>query len=552
MNRSSITLSCLLLLVIALPNPGQIPITLSTTLPSSVNNSTLACFPPIPDQGQREACGNATGIGYAFTYEINAARNAAGSEKVNQYPFFHTFDFLNAGNETIEDTPGVYYRHFLPAWRIVRENGIPDVNDFGTSDLNSTRWLSGYDNYFRAMKNRVDKIDSFAITDTIGLRKLKQWLFDHGNGSSTGGIFVFTANIYGTQEVDIPSGPGAGKIMVKAWGSDQASFHAMAIVGYNDSVRYDFNRDGKFTNTIDISNTAGAMGADGRVTIADWEIGAFIAGNSWGTAAWDNGLCYAPYRTLVTSPQNGGLLSGNRVYYLTVKKSYMPRLALKINMTANLRNTIALSVGAAADQTATVPEKIRRFERQFTYSGGAYPLCGKGASASIEIGLDISDLLDSIGSVSPARFFLVVDSKGAAGIVDSLSLMDYTSGMVKQTKSPQVSKAILAGTMVSPTTTVVGVDYNSKSNGVTNNPFPSRQSGFGWRMKNSTMQISVPLNGRWRITLFTIQGKLCAERFAAADGGWINLPEHLPKGAYIVSARQSDDRLWTGMVNTLR
>lgn len=552
MNRSSSTLSCLLLLVIAIQNNGQIPITLSGTLPSSVNNSTLTCFPPIPDQGQREACGNATGIGYAFSYEINAARNAAGGQKANQYPFFHTFDFLNAGNETIEDTPGVYYRHFLPAWRIVRENGIPNVNDFGASDLNSTRWLSGYDNYFRAMQNRVDKIDSFAITDTVGLRKMKQWLYDHGNGSQPGGVLVFTANIYGTQEVAIPSGPGAGKIMVKSWGSDLSSFHAMAIVGYNDSVRYDFNGDGKFTNTIDISNAAGALGADGRVTMADWEIGAFIAGNSWGTAAWDNGLCYAPYRTLVASTGNGGLLNGNRVYYLAVKKSYAPRLALKINIKHNVRNTIALSVGVAAVQAAIVPEKIRRFDRQFTYSGGAFPLCGKGASASIEIGFDISDLLDSLGSDSLARFFLVVDSKGGTGTVDSLSLMDYTSGMLKQTKSAQVATPIRAGTAVSPATTYVSVDFRSTGSGVKDNPLPSRQLGYGWRMKNGTMQISVPQKGEWRISLFTIQGKLCAGCFAAAEGGWISLPGYLPKGVYIVHAWQSGDRGRTLMVNTLR
>jgi hypothetical protein len=552
MKRFHLFQVCLLLIFITARQHAQIPIALSGTLPSSVNNSTLACFPPIPDQGQREACGNATGIGYGFSYEINAARNASAGDRSNQYPYFFTFGFLNAGSETIEDTPHVYYRHFLPAWRIVRENGIPNVNDFGTTDLNSTRWLSGYDKYFRAMQNRVDKIDSFAVTDTSGLRKMKQWLFDHGNGSSIGGILIFTANIYSTQEVAIPSGPEAGKTMVKNWGSDLTSFHAMAIVGYNDSVRYDFNGDGKFTDNIDISNSSGALGADGKLTMADWEVGAFIAGNSWGTAAWDNGLCYAPYRTLVTSPQNGGLLNGNRVYFLTVKKSYAPRLALKINMTDNVRNTIALSVGVAADQAAVVPEKIRRFDRQFTYSGGAYPLCGKGASASIEIGFDVSDLLDSIGNVSPARFFLVIDSKEGTGTVDSLSLMDYTSGTLKQTKSAQVSTAIRAGTTASPATTCVGVDYRSTVNGVKSNPLPSMQNGFGSRFKNEILQIAVPLKGDWRVTLYTVQGKRYHERFAAAEGGWISFPGYLPKGAYIVSAKQSDGRGWTGMVNTLR
>jgi hypothetical protein len=545
-------LACLLLVFALSQNQAQIPIVLSGTLPSSVNNSTLACFPPIPDQGQREACGNATGIGYGFSYEINAARNAPGSDKANQYPFFHTFDFLNAGDETIEDTPNVYYRHFLPAWRIVRENGIPNVNDFGTSDLNSTRWLSGYDKYYRAMQNRVDKIDSFAVTDTGGLRKMKQWLKDHGNGSSIGGIFVFTANIYGTQEVAISSGPETGKTLVKAWGNDQTSLHAMAIAGYNDSVRYDFNGDGKSTNNLDISNDAGVKGADGKVTMADWEVGAFIAANSWGTAAWDNGLCYAAYRTLVISSLNGGLQSSGRVYFLTVKKTYTPRLALKINITANVRNTIALSIGAAADQAATVPAKVRRFDRQFTYSGGAFPLCGKGASASIEIGFDISDLLDSIGNVSIARFFLIVDSKGGTGTVDSLSLMDYTSGTLKQTKSTQVSVAILAGTAAAPAKTYVRADFISTANAVKPTGLQSEQAGFGWRMHNGTIRISVPLKGHGFITLIDLQGKICFEGTFEAGSEWTTLPFDLPKGIYFISARRSDGLALTGKVNTLR
>jgi hypothetical protein len=224
------------------PGSAQIPIQVSGTLPVSINNSTQTCFPPIVDQGQRESCGNATGIGYIFNYEINCARSLSGKEKANQYPFFHTYDFLNEGDE-MGDPDHDYFRHFLAAWKITQENGIPNVNDFGASDLSSTRWLSGYDKYYRAMQNRVDKIDSFAITDSTGLRKMKQWLKDHGNGSSVGGVFAFTANIYGTQEITVPSGVEVGKSMVKAWGSNQSSSHCMAIVGYNDSVHYDFNGD---------------------------------------------------------------------------------------------------------------------------------------------------------------------------------------------------------------------------------------------------------------------------------------------------------------------
>jgi hypothetical protein len=512
---------------------AQIPIQISGTPPSSINNSTATWFPPIVDQGARESCGNATGIGYIFNYEINAARNLSAKETANQYPYFHTYDFLNGGDETADPNHD-YYRHFLAAWKIVRENGIPKVTDFGTADLNSTRWLSGYDKYHRAMVNRVDKIDSFAIADTSGLRKMKQWLKDHGNGSSTGGIFAFTAYIYGNQEVLIPSGAESGKYYVKAWGNDPASGHCMAIVGYNDSVHYDFNGDGKFTNNIDLSNDAGVIKTtDGKITMADWEVGAFMVANSWGSAVWDNGISYAPYRSLFISPANGGILSGNRIYYLTVKNVYTPRLALKISITNTIRNAIALSVGVSVDPQATVPTVVRRFDRQFTYSGGAFPMCGKGASPSIEIGVDISDLLDSIPALSAGTFFLVVDSKGVTGTVDSLSLMDYTSGTLKQKKSAQTVVPINPGSATVPARTYIGVSTTLAD--VLNAPRTMGRDGYILHRSNGKRRLRLPLGGKSRISLYDLQGKQRFLMLSGAADRWIDLSPSLPVGSYILA-----------------
>ncbi|MBN1129561.1 MAG: hypothetical protein JXA71_11270, partial [Chitinispirillaceae bacterium] len=238
---------------------AQISITISGTLPYTIDNSTATWFPPVVSQ-QWESCGNAAGIGYIFNYEINAARGLSAKTAANLHPYFHTYDFLNNGDETREETLHVYYRHYLPAWKIVKENGIPNSTDFGTANLNSTAWLHGYDKYYRAMQNRVDKIDSLKMTGADALTKMKQWLKDHGNGSSNGGIFLLTGNIYCYVETTVPSGPEARKSFIKKWGwsTDPAdpglcrvSMHSMALVGYHDSVRCDFNGDGRFTNNED-------------------------------------------------------------------------------------------------------------------------------------------------------------------------------------------------------------------------------------------------------------------------------------------------------------
>ena len=429
------------------------------------------------------------------------------------------------------------YRMFIDAWKIGQENGIANLSDFGASNLTSTHWVSGYDRYFRIMQNRVDKIDSLNMTDTNSLRKMKQWLFDHGNGSSSGGLVIFTLYMYGSQETTIPSGVEAGKSFFKYWGTkaDMSSQHAMTIVGYNDSVRFDFNGDKKFTNNVDISNHEGKINStDGKIDMADWEIGAIFVANTWGTSWGDKGFAYAPYRSLFISYANGGTISNNRIYYMTVKKNYTPKMALKASITHSVRNAIALSVGAAPDPQATVPSKIRSFDRQFTYAGGAYPMCGKRASSSIEIGLDVSDLLDSIDGGTAARFFLVVDSKASGGIVDSLSLMDYSSGTLVQTKSSQTKVAIATGTALKPTRTYVGVAWNTV--GVSK---PSHGDGVRRFLQIKThkgmISLRVPDGGVKTVRLLNARGEQWSPVHYNGKGEWLSLKGAFPPAVCFVS-----------------
>jgi hypothetical protein len=516
---------------------AQIPIGVGGELPVSVNNATGAFFPLIFNQGGRESCAHAAGIGYVFTYEINAVRNVSGTVAGNNYPFFYTYDFLNDGSEQ-KGTE----RMFLDAWKIGRENGIANLLDFGESDLTSTRWVSGYERYFRTMQNRVEGIDSLEMVDTNSLRKMKQWLYDHGNGSTNGGLFLFNAFIYGAQETRVPSGVEAGKSFFKYWGTnhDSTSRHAMTIVGYNDSVRLDFNGDSKFTNTLDISDHDGNINArDGKADPADWEIGALIVANSWGASWGDNGFAYAPYRSMFIASLNGGILNNRRIYYITVKKDYKPKMALMASITDTLRNTIALAVGVSLDPQATVPSKIRSFEKQFTYAGGAYPMCGKGASPSIEVGLDVSDLLDSIGNGNRAAFFLVVDSKAKGGSIDSLSLMEYTSGPLTRTKSSRTNVALAPGSSLASARTCVGVAWQAA--GIAD---PGRRAPANQYIQIETrdgIRLRVP-GGVKKLAVLNAHGEQCPSVLYEQDGGWISVKGKLPPALYFVSVTMRNGR----------
>ncbi len=524
---------------------AQIPIAVGGTLPASVNNAANAHFPPIVDQGMRESCANASGIGYVFNYEINEARNVSGDVAENQYPFFYTYDFLNDGSER----KGTF-RMFLDAWNIGRENGIVNARDFGPNDLYSTLWVSGYDHYFQIMQNRVDKIDSMDMTDSASLVKMKQWLYDHGNGSVDGGLWQFTAYIYGSQPIRISSGVEAGRAFFKAWGTnfDTTSRHAMAIIGYNDSIRVDLNGDGKFSNSLDISSHDGIINQkDGKIDMADWEIGALKVVNSWGLSWGDNGFAYAPYRSLFISYRNGGISSSNRLYHITVKKDYKPKMALQISLTDNRRNTIALSVGVSSVPSASVPSIIRSFDRQFTYAGGEFPMCGNNAPSSIEIGLDVSDLIDSIGGAASATFFLVVDSKAAGGVVDSLSLMDYTSGALVQTKSSQTNVVIAAGSSTAPKRTCIGVKWNPTGVAGSEDRIVAGQL-LRIETKKGLTRISAPGKRIATIALVNAVGKRLGPIISSQWGEYAVCSGPDAPGVYFIEATLSDGRSMVGTV----
>ena len=136
--------------------------------------------------------------------------------------------------------------------------------------------MSGYDQYYSAMNNRISKVRSIYVGDEEGLLTLKHWLNDHLDGSETGGVASFIAcSPYGYHALP-PESPHSGEVVMTEWCGDPV--HGMTIVGYNDSIRYDYNEDGKFTNDIDLND-------DGIINMKDWEVGALKFANSYGISA---------------------------------------------------------------------------------------------------------------------------------------------------------------------------------------------------------------------------------------------------------------------------
>jgi len=389
------------------------------SLPAVVDNSKQPYFRPFQEQISLE-CGQLAAIAYNFTYEINYARNTPANVPDNQYPTHYTFNFMNGGF----GWSGVSYLHSL---EIARVNGHPNVVDYGgINNPDPSAWMTGYDKYYHGMFNKVDQIFQIKLATTEGLMVLKNWLDNHLNGEDVGGL----ASFYGDNPWNVttlPAGtPEGGKHVYLAFPG--IAGHANTIVGYNDSIRYDYNQDGQYTNDIDINN-------DGKIDLRDWEIGGlkFVDGYNGGINYADSGFCYLMYKALVDDGGSGGIWN-KAVHVITVKEDYQPKLTYKIKMRHTCRNTVKVTAGISTDIAATSPQYTMGFPI-FDYQGACQYMQGGWDPGNdvIEFGLDVTPLLGMINTGEPVRFFLLVDERdpyswGEGQLLD-WSVMDYSGSL---------------------------------------------------------------------------------------------------------------------------
>ena len=235
------------------------------------------------------------------------------------------------------------------------------------------------------------------VSEPEGLEIIKNWMYDHLEEDEVGGLVNFSAGVSGwTMDLLPPGTPEAGKNIIISW--DPSVNHAMTFAGYNDSIRYDYNNDGQFTNDIDIND-------DGIVNMKDWEIGALLMVNSWGTGWADEGKSYVMYRLLAELTEDGGIWS-NTVHVLKTRDFYFPYLTLKANINHTSRNKLKIMAGISSDSEATEPELLHEFPL-FNYQGGDFYMQGgySEEDKTIEIGLDITPLLSGSSRENRPGYF---------------------------------------------------------------------------------------------------------------------------------------------------
>lgn len=410
-------------------------IQMARELPSAVDNSTLPFMSPIYHQSALE-CGQSASIAYTFSYEINCRRGLPNTSNSRRYATHFAWNFCNGGASR-----GV---SFMDTWQVIRTAGTPTVAQWGGSYSygGSYRWASGYNLYYNAMRNRIVEFCAIPTDTEEGILTLKHWLDNHLRGDEYGGL----ANFYSTHVPNghemlhsIPDGtPHAGMWIVPNFQSNVN--HGQTIVGYDDSICWDYNGDGRYTNDEDLNH-------DGVIDVHDWEVGAVIFCNSFGTGFANEGYCYLPYRKLAELPAEGGIWN-SCVYVVDVKDEVLPRLTYKATVSHTCRGRLKLMAGVASDVNATRPEHTIDWG-VFNYQGGEHYMQGDSTEEqlSLELGLDVCRLMDYITPGQPAKFFFEVvedDPEDVSnGEVVSFYLMDYQSSLPTQTQCPQSNVPIV-------------------------------------------------------------------------------------------------------------
>ncbi len=397
-------------------------------LPSRVDNSTRQQFPPIYKQ-KGGACGQFTAIASIFTYEMNVLNGTLASTTATHFPADFSWNMCNAAQSDVGSEA-------FHGWEVAKQIGIPTVKSYGRVEGDNDKiglWANGYNLWREAMEYRVAGYRYTPVATVSQLNEARGWLFDRNQPQagkeSIGGLLALDGRMGELEKVTktIPEGEYlAGDDLWVRWGPSGYG-HGITCVGYDDQVGFDVNGDGKITNDIDGNG-------DGQVTLADWERGAFIVVNSWGHDWSKDGKIFLLYSAMVDPTWE----RGNYLGRIEVGR-YLPQRTLKLKLACNNRSALRVTIGIARDKDAAKPEHeiTPQFLNGWPLFGqgnnvGAVPLAGPGDDSPLEVGIDLTPLLQKLGPDADAegngRLFLRVarsEESEATGTLHSLAVRSY-------------------------------------------------------------------------------------------------------------------------------
>lgn len=357
----------------------------SESLPTGIDNSTLAYFPLIRSQGSQGSC-TCWAAGYyydTFTQAADEGYDVSGGDNDHICSPAFLYPLVNGGYDGGANTQYVMTRLNdigCSSWSLK-----PYSSDDWTSWPSEAAWVDALDNRTQA----AHWIDG---STESGLDAIKQHL-------ANGNLAVTDFDVYSTWYDYYPddSRTGLDNDVYYYADGEMVGGHAVTLVGYDDTRSYVDHRDGQ-THT-----------------------GAFLIANSWGpwwgvtnnTGTGTLGFFWVAYGMFLDST------FGPWVYYNDDRPDYRPSLYAVAGINHAQRYDVRLRGGVTCDGDWYSHDVIY-------YDGGEFPV-----SDAKRIAIDLTDGVAAVGDTDPvmvsAQLYVWGDSM-SAGTITSADFFDDSDG----------------------------------------------------------------------------------------------------------------------------
>jgi len=389
------------------PGPGAAPQSDPVGLPDSADNSTLKYFPPIRSQSPLGSCAQFSTMYYTFTHMTALVRDWDAKNGGDDYRFSPkwTYNMVNGGSNggsTMTSGLSMAQKHGCATWA-----EFPYDSNYRAWCLDSTVWRS-------AITRRADERGYVYNVDTAaGLDDLKQMLVN-------GYIVNYATYVNSWQWKTIGDDPAtseddafAGKYCCY-WVSGTGEGHGMTVVGYNDHVWVDINGDGD---------------------VDSGEKGALRICNSWGTNWREGGFSWVAYDALKAasavdggpSANRGECFWGRKVYWVTARASYAPKMVARFTVNHLKRNQLRVHLGIS-DTGTTTPATNWYPQYALSFAGGAYAFDGSTTACDGTFYFDFTDILPPSGQNKRWYVGIYDNAKQDEAAISSFKLYKVTDG----------------------------------------------------------------------------------------------------------------------------
>ena len=348
-------------------NCNNFPCNYNTILPATVDLSTSDSFPPVGDQGYLGSCSAWATTYYQFGYQVATMNNWDAKNDLNKcFSPKWTYNLTNGSFDDGSNFSDIY--NILSKQGAVRYTELTP-NGYSTAFTEFREWCTDIDSLREALKYRLVEYKKYTFNDLNSNTPISSYnsieLVPMKSLLNSGFVLTLISNFDILDYRILSSEDGSSHVGEKVCIKQQDDLlnngcHALAIVGYDDTIQYDLNEDG---------------------IIQNFEKGAFKIVNSYGTQYGNQGFMWVMYDALNSVSNVDEQNSDTRIpfiysdyYYVIVVDRYSLDLTTEVTITVPRRNQVKLDL--CLSSVNSVEPQQGPYSTLFSFKGGDYNFSG--------------------------------------------------------------------------------------------------------------------------------------------------------------------------------